>query len=145
MALDRQAVMAAVYGAVTGVAGIRTFGPELQHWSSVPAQPALFPGAVNEVENDGPSNLPPPVTYIVELWIYTRGDERADKDRRKALSVLQNAVSAVFAPSPITNTQTLGLPDQIINARIKWRDPTAPGHNEGQAVAVGEVEVFTYP
>jgi hypothetical protein len=138
--MDHEALLSALWTAVTAAPGFRTSSRRLEHWSSVTAQPALYMGAVSEVGPTGPSNLPSAVEVKVELWLYTRGEDKGG-DPQKSLVALQDAIARTLRPSAVTNTCTLG--GCVINARLKWSDDTAPGHTDGQAVAVGEVELLT--
>ena len=138
--MNREAILSALWATVTAAPGFRTRERRLEHWSEAAAQPALYLGAMSEDGPDGPSNLPGPIGYTVELWLYTKGEDKGG-DPQKSLVALQDAVAATLRPDAVNNTQTLG--GICINARLRWSDDTAPGHTDGQAVAVGEVEILT--
>jgi hypothetical protein len=138
--MNREALLSALWAKVSAVPGFRTRNRRLEHWSESAPQPALYMGSMSEDGPDGPSNLPGPVTYTVELWLYTQGADKGG-DPQKSLVALQDAVAATLRPDAVNNTQTLG--GLVINARLQWSDDTAPGHTDGQAVAVGEVEILT--
>jgi hypothetical protein len=141
--MDREPLIAALWNLITQAPGFLTKNRILEHWSSVPAQPALFFGSYKESGPDGPSNLPGPIHLMVEIWIYTKGTERADKSPDRALSELRRGIEDILRVSPVTNTQTLG--GLAINARLSWPDAVATGIQEGQAVAVGEVDIMVIP
>lgn len=132
--------MSALFDLVVTAAGFKTTGRELKHWSEVAAQPALF--AVDAEENfPGDSyNMPRTITMAAELWLYTKGDERPDKNRPKALNALLDAIEAVLEPSSIDGVQTLG--GAVENCWIEGRLDKSPGHVGGQAVAVIPIKML---
>jgi hypothetical protein len=132
--MDREAVMTALFDLVVTAAGFHTTGRDLLHWSQVADQPAVFVVDAEEQFPERSYNMPRADTMAAEIWIYTKGTERADSSRPKALNALLDAVETVLAPSPITNTQTLG--DVVEHCWIEGRLDKAPGHTDGQAVAV---------
>lgn len=135
--MDREAVMTALLDLATTAVGFRTTGRDLLHWSGVTNQPALFVVDSEEMFPARSSNLPGVQTMSAELWIYTKGDERADKSRPKALNALLDAVEAALAPDLVTNVQTLG--GVVVDCSIQGRIDKSPGHVDGQAVAVIDV------
>jgi hypothetical protein len=132
--MDREAVMTALYDLAVTAAGFATSGRDLAHWSQVKAQPALYVVDAEEELPAEPYNMPRPSTMAAELWIYTKGEERPDQSRPKALNALLDAIEATLAPDPVTNTQTLG--GAVEHCWIEGRIDKAPGHTDGQAVAV---------
>lgn len=132
--MDREVVMTALLEMVTSAAGFVTTGRELLYWDEVPNQPAVY---VVDAEEELPGvayNMPRASTMSAEIWIYTKGTERGDKNRAKALNALLDAVETVLQPDPVTDVQTLG--GVVENAWIEGRIDKSPGHVGKQAVAV---------
>jgi hypothetical protein len=134
MPADREAVMTALYDLAVSAAGFKSSGRDLAHWSATVAQPALYVVDGEEDMPADPYNMPRPSKMAAELWIYTKGEERPDNSRPKALNALLDAIEAAFRPDPVTNVQDLG--GVVENCWIEGQIFKAPGHTDGQAVAV---------
>ena len=132
--MDREIVMTALLDLVVTAAGFVTTGRELKYWDEVAEQPALFVVDAEEDLAGSPYNMPRASTMSAEIWLYTKGTERADKNRAKALNALLDAVESVLQPDPIDNVQTLG--GVVENAWIEGRIDKSPGHVGKQSVAV---------
>jgi len=135
-AMDREAVMTALYDLTVTAAGFRTTGRKLLHWSQISGgQPALYVVDAEEELPASSENMPRTSTMAAELWIYTQGKERPDGSSPKALNALLDAIETTLAPDPITGLQTLG--GVVHHCWIEGRIDKAPGHYpENQAVAV---------
>lgn len=106
--MDRNAFIGALYDHVAAALGITKASRTLLHWSDVSEQPALFTRYRGEQLVRNPSGLRGPRELNAEIWLYTRGDERVDKNSELSLYTCLEAIEASLSPSPITNTQTLG-------------------------------------
>lgn len=132
--------MTALYELVVTAAGFKTTGRDLEHWSQNRPQPALYVVDAEEEFPDSAYNMPRTITMAAEIWVYTKGDERPDKSRPKALNALLDAIETVLEPSPATGMQTLG--GTVEHCWFEGRLDKAPGHTDGQAVAVIPVKML---
>ena len=137
--MDRGGILASLRGAVAAATEFATVGNELVFWDQVAAQPALYSRYVRDTMIRNYSGLRGPSEIRAELWIYTRGEERSDRDYALALLDLLTAVDRALLRSPITRTQTLG--GAVIDC---WREGTETGYEPSgrQAVAVVDIAML---
>lgn len=129
--------------AATGVAltqGFLTTGRRLKMWSAVAAQPALFLDDRGTEYPGHPTGLPPKRLLMADAWIYSNAGKNPDAVPATALNALLDAIEAALAPSPVTNTQTLG--GLVTHCWIEGKPEYYSGHLDGQAIAMVPISML---
>lgn len=132
--------MTALFALLSAAAPFTTTGRRLKHWSMVAEQPALF---LDDRGTDYPphdSGIPPKRTLMADVWIYANSGEDPDAVPATQLNSLIDAVEAALAPSPVTNTLTLG--GLVTHCWIEGRPEYFSGHLAGQAIAVVPIKML---
>lgn len=154
MAVDREAIMAALFTRLQGVAGIVTSSRAYRPWDQVAAeeQPALF--LVNGNQNaKAQRKLPTVWTLMPTIHLYVRHDADPTAAPGTALNQMLQAVAAAFerTPSEKAAAQFISDPDDphttldgLVSAcYINGTIETDEGMFQNQGVAIIPLEIVT--
>lgn len=144
MTAVREPIWAALFALLQGATttpGVVTFSRRLRHWSEVqPAeQPALY---LTQTKNPYTQRrgLPPKIELNGEIVVYVlvADDDKASPDTQ--MNAILDAIDTALAPSPATETQTLG--GLVSHAWISGAVETSGGLLGAQAVAVIPISIL---
>lgn len=150
MALDREAIFAALFARLQTVPGVVTFSRRLRDWNDVPPeeQPALFLTTMDETQQNE-QGRPPKHLLRAKAWVYCRSSDTSVPPSTKlnqivsaietALERQSNEATALFSGGLGWSTTLGGL---VLHAWITGPVVTDEGTFGDQAVAVVPIEML---
>lgn len=138
--MNREAIYAALFARIAGIAGVRTQSRILKHWDDVPAeqQPALFmaQGAQQPITQTGE---PTKWLLFAEIYVYVRTS--GGQVPGTVLNPILDAIEAALPLHPVTGKHTLDAPG-VEWARIDGAIETDEGTLGEQAVAIVSIQIL---
>jgi len=139
--VSREAVYAALFAKVSGIAGLNLASRRLQHWTDVRTanQPALFQVQRTEEVTALPG-LPARLVLQAAFYLYVATGNDTTEVPATQLNSFTDAITTALAPDPSTGLQTLG--GLVTHCRISGKIETDEGTLGTQAVAIIPVEIL---
>ena len=139
---SRESIYAALFTVASTAAGFVTAERKVRHWTDV--GPGEMPALFLEQGKQKAEKVPPKPTkwtLTADLIIYVADSTSGEDDIATALNNLVDAVDAALAPSPATNTQTLGglVTDCRIQGDVEIYEGNADNRRLGIAVIPVEI------
>ncbi len=138
--VSREAIYAALFAQVSGIAGLALASRRLQHWTDVRPvnQPALFQVQKAEQVSEAPG-MPTRLVLEAAFYLYVSSGSDTEVVPATQLNGFVDAIFAALAPDPATGQQTLG--GLVEQCRVSGKIETDEGTLGSQAVAIIPVEI----
>jgi hypothetical protein len=106
--MNRENIYVALFALVTTLPStIKESGRRLKHWNDVNEFPAVFQAQKTEVASKSGRGVPTKWLFTCDLYVYVKATG-TDLPSTALNAVLDQITTALAAPEPIDNRQTLG-------------------------------------
>lgn len=141
--MNFEPIYAALFGRVSGIAGLKTRSRKLKHWADVPAkqQPALYMSQAGETPEQT-RGLPAKWRLKAELYLYVNPGEGRDVIPAQVMNPMLADIRAALAPdNVVSKVCTLG--GLVSHCWISGEVEVYDGVLGDQAVALIPIEILT--